>query len=310
MSRTLYIVPLTLAMVFTSAASSSANDKSEIINSWKLYFERLQSLKVDTKLSVEQDSMDANLQGLALNAKFVSKGLRYRADMILPPDSRDRSLAVTAFNGELYQNFIVSTEGSYLKVSDDVLINGTNPYSLSNPVVFLFTFVFGKDDIQDMETLQKPRTWEFLSRRVTKSTPVVTNGRKSTLLSINQFLNKPKEDRFEVLVDDETNFPISVKTFSKRTEGEVVSSLSVIKTAKSESGLLFPVTLGGTMTVGNKLTQIAKIKVNESTLSINKPVPDEIFTVPKTQATSYKVETRSEPKKPKASESKKVKPRP
>lgn len=285
-----------LAVLFFALVMLSANtklafsdEKSDITQAWHRYFQSLHSLKFEYRTVMQIHPLKEEV-GNEWKFKFALNGSKFRNDQQLPKSDDGTASTIDAYNGTYYQSLSVEPKGVVQLVYSRTLHTDL-PYGGSLPVLSAFYFVFRKTDVYSVETLQQPGIWNALARRITKIEKASEQGRRGRILTIK---GRGNDEFYQVFVEDGTLFPWSYKRAVTKTEAKTgqqyreSTESRVTKAQKWQVGntiSLFPLSVGRKLLQDGKLFIASFDEVAPETLEINRPIKDEIFTIPKSQAT-------------------------
>ena len=201
---------------------------------------------------------------------------------------------IHAYNGRDYQTLIAGSS-STLYISKKAKAHEPSPYLGGFPLIMLFDFALAKGDAKTLETLQTPSTWDYLSKRIKDFKPSTRNGKAGYLMVVAPFVHSSSSlGVTTVFVDGKTLLPTYVEQVTNLAGKGGVIRYEVVKTIPVQlpSLQVLPSSLVLKILQGQELIQKGSFEIE--TLKVNEPIPSQIFTIPKSQATKVRTDEDEE----------------
>lgn len=269
-----------LLLVFGISFVVLANSKEEVTDVWKNYFQSIESAKIHTQTA--QQMWEGKNIDKVWSDELIVEGKKFRYESHLPKSAEGYSTIVRSYNGKQYQ-LLEGYREPNLYQSDE--LGGLYPYPTSVfPSMDLFSFAFARGDVQSLETLQRPETWESVRDRITRMEPATWREHSGFWINLN---GATEGERYEVFIEKSTYFPLYVKhVLQNNALADYVEIITVKRKALQADGKMisFPLRIEWSGYQDGKVSSRGFFEVNEDKLVLNQPVKDEVFTIPVTQA--------------------------
>ena len=282
----IYRFTLYVGAFFALAVPAWAKTAEEITKDWQEHFENLKSLSYEQEVTL---SLPDQNRPLIYRVKLVKEGEKYRSEVNLPQSAEPLNFLGSAFDGTRYE--------AMSKSGDTVRLNrwtsyrkDENPYQFASPLVLQYNFAFEKGDVLSIETLQRSETWARVLKNIRSVEPAFKDGRKGSMLSIDDLNNeKPFPQSYKVFVDEETGVPLHWEILENQAEARVMGELTVSDFKQitrrgvfyafpqiPDKSFTFPVRME-TSSISNGQTDKMTFSTNTQSLKINEPVVEEFF---------------------------------
>jgi hypothetical protein len=265
---------------------------TEVLSKQNQYLQKLYSLEFTAKIIGVGSEESTKLQKLPANKLesrmiFVYNGSKYRSEVLAagPPDEK-KPTYVSAYDGERY--YLLEVKQKPILFLSRRPHSFNNPYYGINPVLFPFEFVFQKGDELSIKTLQKEEIWSRLKSEIIETQKIKKSGHDGIKIILKKRLDVTtgREEIYEVFFAEDLNYyPIYWKSTDQLIKGWTETSVLEFKRYGEENGnIIIPTRIQSNIYFeGGKFSDSLYIEIIPSTLKVNQPVKDEVFTIPISQ---------------------------
>ncbi len=233
-------------------------------------------------------------EGFITHSHVWIDGRNYRAENKNLGKRSDIPAFIHAYDGKNYQRLIAGSS-STLYISKKAKAHEPSPYIGGLPLIWLFSFAFAKGDAKTLETLQTPSTWQYLGKRIKEFKPSTRNGNAGYRMVVTPFVQSSSSLGLTTMfIDGRTLLPTYIEQVASLQAKGQVTRFQVVKTTPVQLPSLevLPSSLIVETLQGEKL--IERIAVETETLKVNVSIPNQIFTLPRSQATTINTDADQE----------------
>ncbi len=290
------LVKIVCILVLANAPAYAQNDaaKSRILRTWFDAFRGVRSLSSQSRLTISVNARFKATEGFVANSRIWIDGRKYRAENKNSVTNGEIPAFIHAYDGKNYQRLIADSS-SILYISKKAKAHEPSPYLGGLPLILLFDFAFAKGDAKTLETLQRPSTWDYLGKRIKEFKPSTRDGNAGYRMVVTPFVRSSSSlGTTTVFVDGKTLLPTYIEQVANpQGKGEVVR-YKVVKTTPVQlpSLKVLPSSILMEGLQGQEL--ILRSTIETQTLKVNIPIPNQVFTIPKSQATTVRTDADEE----------------
>lgn len=273
-------------LCFGAAGAARCDEKSDIVGDWQKYFADLRTVQLSSTWKYDKH-LDHTIEGEIKKIKFSASGIKFRVENSGSNPQNGIVFQTFGYDGKKYQALTGYRTHVELLYSREPRSN--HPYGAEPSVVKAFSFAFGLKDEWSLESLQGPAFWQDVRQRILDIKPARWKDMDGKDIALKA--NEPNTS-LHVFVDNQTSFPwkwsrsgdltwASGNTQKEVAEGEITKTIDWTVDSRTWK---FPVTQTSTDYFDGKLAIVYEQETDVDSIKINKPVREEIFTFPKSQA--------------------------